>query len=133
MFGWLFNINPYILRIKILAGEGSGSSQTENTETRFYWQWTYLASISKNLCSEITEVEWQIFQGKKKELFDTHTHLHTLHTRTLHYTTPHHTTSHTQFRLFCQFLWGAPSTGHVWIWFPPGLLCYALLVHQLYF
>ena len=65
--------------------------------------------ISKNLFSEITEVEKQIFQGKKEQSFETrtfphaHTHTHThTHARTHAHTythilhahthiTPHHT------------------------------------------
>ena len=44
---------------------------------------------------------------KRNHLTQTHTHTYT-HT---------HTDLHTQFRFSCR-LWGAPSTVHVWIWFP---------------
>ena len=103
---------------KVLAKEKRKPSPNPKYWNRGVLTITYLSSIWRNYFPQIAELNWQIFQDKKEDFFETQKHTHT-HTCT-------HTHSHTQVRFFCR-LRSALPTVHVWIWFLPGFVMFVVL------
>ena len=60
---------------------------------------------------------------KRNNLTHKHTYAHT--------NTHTHTHTHTHFRFFSR-LWGAPSTVHVWISFPPGFVMFIVYINFIF-
>ena len=73
---------------KVLAKEKRKPSPNPKYWNRDVLKITYLSSIWRNYFPQIAELNWQIFQDKKEDFFDTqkytHTHAHTrIHTHKL--------------------------------------------------
>ena len=103
---WLgssLTFSPSMFLLKFPRHQNFGSEKEGVFPSLKYWNISnrpILPLFQENLFSEIAELEWQIFQDKKEDSFDTHARTHT---RT-HAHTHTHTHTHTQFKIFCRYI-----------------------------
>ena len=102
-----------------MIGKRRRPSQAQNAQTGVYWQYTYLASTSKNLFPEVAELKLPIFQDKKDDSFETHTCTH-----------KHNLDFSADYGVQPPLFMFEFDSHQVLLRL---LLCYVLLVHQLYF
>ena len=125
MVGQLFDIQTIHIPLevpktpKILIGKRREPSQAQNTQRGVYRLYTHYASTSKKLFPEVAELKLPTFQDKKEGSFDTRTrtHKHNLDVSADDGAQP---------PLF-MFEFDSHQV------LLRLLLCYVLLVHQLYF